>query len=160
MNPRTTLLTAGTLAFAAACEPEPAPRVGDLEVSAAGIVQYVRNGQHKTWTADPAPRASIGNGPHGRVWVFFNPTIEASLRGGGSVHPAGSILVKEVYAEDGVTVTTHLLDVKTSEGSGKERWVFYEGSPPDYRSPYFGRALPVCTGCHADGNDFVLSPLP
>jgi hypothetical protein len=150
----------GALALGLSCGPAEELRVDDLDTSVEGVTQYVQEGRYKAWTSDPAPRPGSEDSPHGSVRVYFNPKLEASLRAGSDVHPAGSMAVKEVYAADGVTVTTHLLNAKVADGTGKEQWLFFEGSAPDYRHPYYGRALAICTGCHEGGKDFALSPLP
>jgi hypothetical protein len=72
----------------------------------------------------------------------------------------GSILVKELYEDDEKTLRGHALDVKISEGPGKDTWIFYEGFGPDYSDNYYGRAHSTCHGCHASGSDYVTSPLP
>lgn len=148
------------LLLLAACVPGDYPTVGDLKTSSDGIGDFLLAKKYAGWTSDPAPRAAIGSSPHGKVRVFFNPTLEASILAGNEHHPAGSMVVKEAYKEDGKTLDVLLLDVKVEDGEGGDTWVFFEGYPPEVRGAYHGRNHPVCTACHQSGKDFVLSPLP
>ncbi|NTX63380.1 hypothetical protein HUA74_22255 [Myxococcus sp. CA051A] len=134
--------------------------VGELDTSEAGITAFVRQGLYREWLAEPAPRKSVNS--HGdKVRVFFNPMLAQSMEAGNPTHPVGSITVKELFESDGKTVRGYALDVKVSEGSGKNTWVFYEGFGPDYDDNYYGRGHDTCHGCHAaNGTDYVATPLP
>lgn len=161
MSPRSLLLLA---VLAAACGPSSTVDEGtgviqDLDTSEAGITAFVREGRYKDWLAEPGVHET--RAPHGsKVRVFFNDTVVQSLRAGNTTHPVGSILVKELYEGDGKTLRGHALDVKISEGPGKDTWLFYEGFGPEYASNYYGRGHSSCHGCHASGSDYVTSPLP
>ena len=152
------------LGLALACGPsstvdEGTGVVQQLDTSEAGITAFVREGRYKSWLAEASVHET--RAPHGsKVRVFFNDTVVQSLRAGNATHPVGSILVKELYEGDGKTLRGHALDVKISEGSGKDTWIFYEGFGPDYSSNYYGRGHSTCHGCHASGTDYVTSALP
>lgn len=133
--------------------------VNGLDTSEAGITSFVREGRYKEWLAEPTVHET--RAPHGsKVRVFFNDVVTASLRAGNETHPVGSILVKELFEDDGKTSKGHALDVKISEGAGKDTWIFYEGFEPDYSNNYYGRGHSTCHGCHESGKDYVTSPLP
>lgn len=161
MNPRSLLLLA---VLAGACGPSSTVDEGTgviqgLDTSEAGITAFVREGRYKDWLAEPAVHET--RAPHGsKVRVFFNDTVVQSLRAGNATHPVGSILVKEMYEADGKMLRGHALDVKISEGTGKDTWLFYEGFVPDYASNYYGRGHSTCHGCHASGSDYVTTALP
>ncbi|HLL54193.1 MAG TPA: hypothetical protein VK447_11635 [Myxococcaceae bacterium] len=159
MSPRSSSLLTLSLLALCACGPSQ-PAVDGLDTSRDGIARFLREDSWRSWTGDAQPRAPLRNSPHGFVRVFFNPKLEASLRTNALTHPVGSIAVKESYASDGVTVAAQLLEVKVAEGAAKDTWLYFEATPPDYRQPYYGRGIQVCTGCHVDGRDFVISPLP
>jgi len=152
------------LMLASACGPSSSVDEGlgviqELDTSEAGITAFVREGLYKEWLAEPSVHKT--RAPHGsKVRVFFNGLVTESLRAGNAVHPVGSILVKELYEDDGTTIRGHALDVKISEGPGKDTWIFYEGFGPDYSNNYYGRAHSTCHGCHESGRDYVTSPLP
>jgi hypothetical protein len=162
MHPRLAVVAA--LVLTAACGPsssvdEGVGTVQQLDTSEAGITAFVRDGRYKGWLAEPAVHET--RAPHGdKVRVYFNDTVAASLHAGNATHPAGSIVVKELYDDDGKTVTGHALEVKVADGAGKDTWIFYEGFGPSYASNYYGRGHDSCHGCHASGRDYVTSALP
>ncbi|HVG62541.1 MAG TPA: hypothetical protein VNA24_28515 [Hyalangium sp.] len=152
------------LMLAIACGPSSSVDEGlgviqELDTSEAGITAFVREGRYKEWLAEPSVHDT--RAPHGsKVRVFFNELVTESLRAGNATHPVGSILVKELYEDNGRTLRGYALDVKISEGSGKDTWIFYEGFGPDYSNNYYGRGHSTCHGCHESGSDYVTSPLP
>ncbi len=162
MHPRLAVVAA--LVLTAACGPsssvdEGVGTIQELDTSEAGIVAFVKEGRYKSWRAEPAVHET--RAPHGdKVRVYFNDTVAASLRAGNATHPAGSIVVKELYDDDGKTVTGHALEVKVADGASKDTWIFYEGFGPSYERNYYGRGHDSCHGCHASGRDYVTSALP
>jgi hypothetical protein len=152
------------LVLASACGPSSSVDEGlgvvqELDTSEAGITAFVREGRYKAWLAEPTVHET--RAPHGsKVRVFFNELVVQSLRARNETHPVGSILVKELYEDDGKTIRGHALDVKITEGSGKDTWIFYEGFGPSYSNNYYGRGHSTCHGCHDSGRDYVTSPLP
>ncbi|HEX8433509.1 MAG TPA: hypothetical protein VF697_00335 [Archangium sp.] len=133
--------------------------IQQLDTSEAGITAFVREGRYKDWLAEPSVHDT--RAPHGsKVRVFFNDTVVQSMRDSKATHPVGSILIKELYENDGKTLRGHALDVKVSEGTGKDTWLFYEGFAPDYARNYYGRGHETCHGCHSSGTDYVTTPLP
>lgn len=162
MHPRLTAAVA--LVLTAACGPtstvdEGVGVIQQLDTSEAGVISFVKEGRYKDWLAEPSVHDT--RAPHGdKVRVYFNDTVAASLRAGNATHPAGSIVVKELYDDDGKTLTGHALEVKVADGAGKDTWIFFEGFGPDYASNYYGRAHATCHGCHASGRDYVTSALP
>lgn len=161
MTPRPLLLC---LLLAAACGPSSSVDEGlgvvqELDTSEQGITAFVRSGDYKSWLAEPTVHDT--RAPHGsKVRVFFNDLVVRSLRDGNATHPVGSILVKELFEDDGKTLRGHALDVKVTDGAGKDTWIFYEGFGPDYSNNYYGRAHSACHSCHSDGKDYVTTPLP
>jgi len=131
---------------------------GDAEARAE-VVAFLKGRSYQAWTAEPASHASAG--PHGLVRVFFDPVVEASLRAGAAAHPTGSTLVKELYDDDGTTLIGHAYERKEEVGGGGAAWTFFQGfTLDDYTGATFGRGAAACAGCHAGGNDFVMSMLP
>jgi hypothetical protein len=124
------------------------------------IVARLNAGEYQGWTGDAAIRDAVKNSPHGRVRVFFDAALTASLRAGAAVHPEGATVVKEVYGGGSTEVTHHSVMVKTAEGAGKDTWTYFEAPRPDYRGGFYGVGHPTCVGCHSAGADYVLSPLP
>jgi len=111
----------------------------------------------RSWTGDASPRPPQPDSPHGTVQVFFNPTVEASLRQGNASHPAGSVLVKEVHGGGG-SIQGYSAMIKVQDGSSGGDWLFYEAFGSSASTFDLGAA--GCVGCHRRGKDFVRSTLP
>jgi hypothetical protein len=134
------------------------PVVNGIDSSQPGITSFVKAKGYASWTAQPAVHPS--EGPHGKVRVYFNETLLASLRAGAVFHPRGAAAVKEFYASDGTTLAGHVVMVKTREGTDKDAWTWFEGHAPDYTNPFYGPGIAVCHDCHGDATDEVWSPAP
>jgi len=122
------------------------------------LVSIIEDLSYKSWAAEPSIHET--RAPHGaRVRVFFNPIVEASLRSGATVHPVGSMTLKELYNADD-TLRGYAIAVKDREGDEANNWVWYE-SFGDYSNPEFHRrGHPTCANCHDQGRDYVTSFLP
>jgi hypothetical protein len=134
------------------------PVIEGLDTSQAGIADFVRERRYDDWLAEPAVRDS--KGPHGKVRVFFNDVAVRSLRAANETHPRGTILVKELYSDDGKNLIGQALEVKVEDGKGKDTWLFFEGLLPRYEGAFYGRGDPTCHGCHEAGTDYVTTTLP
>lgn len=134
----------------------PAPStVGEIQdTTVEGISAFVQSGDYKTWTAEAAVHDSTG--PHGKVRSFFNKTLTDSLKAANTTHPKASIAVKELYESDGTTIKGHALEAKTTDGTGGDKWLWFEGFKPAFNE-YYGQGLSTCTGCHGSGTDFLRS---
>jgi hypothetical protein len=108
-------------------------------------------------------------GPHSRfgrpVRAFFSDELAASLGAGNASHPVGSSAVKELYLDDGVTLEGWAEAVKTQDDSaGGNGWFWLEflstTDPMVLGGGKAGNGVPLCTGCHAAGRDYVLSTYP
>jgi hypothetical protein len=70
-------------------------------------------------------------------------------------------MVKELYLNGpgappvGYAVMRKLRSRSGATGRG---WLFYETFDGTNDDAAFGRGLPVCTGCHRSGVDYLLSP--
>jgi hypothetical protein len=117
----------------------------------------VQEGSYLHWPAESGAHPSTG--PHfGQVRTWVNPTLHASLEAGGSTHPVGSVAVKELYGDSGDTALGYSVMVKVSPGSGGDTWYWNETYNGSVYASSVGAGL--CTGCHADGADFILTPFP
>ncbi len=123
---------------------------GSLPTTLAELQAFARSGAYLGWAAEPAPHAS--KGPHGgTVRTFVNPPLHQSLKSGEPLHPAGSVVVKELRS--GEQLTGYAIDVKRSDGE----WVFYEGFLPSLDQYFFVGTSNLCGNCHRPGSDFVLT---
>lgn len=142
------------LLLAISCAPPSfsTPDGGTLELTAASLTTFLRQGDYREWVAE---REAHSSQPHsGQVRSFANDLLLASLKANGRTHPRGSAVVKEIYAADGA-VRAYAVDVK-DEASGE--WVFFETSAPDYSDTFYFRGENnLCARCHQPGVDYVLT---
>ncbi len=129
--------------------------VGEIkDTSLKGINEFLQLAGYKSWAAEPEVHVSAG--PHGKVRSYFNETLASSLKEKNTLHPVGSIAVKELYASDGITLNGYAVEGKTSDVPGGDAWLWYEGFFPELNQ-YYGQGLSTCIGCHSSGVDFVTS---
>lgn len=141
-----------------------APPGSDANVvptSSAELFAYVQSGVYRAFAAESGVHPSAG--PHGgSVRTFVNDVLAGSLAAGGATHPAGAAAVKELYAADRTTLTGWAVEVKAAPDSdGGRGWYWYEVfSTSDGSRPIEGFGNASCTGCHAQGLDYVRIPYP
>ena len=100
---------------------------------------------------------------HGRaIKVFFNKTLDDSIKANNASHPVGSVSVKEMYTPDMMTLRGWAVSVKTqADSAGGQGWYWYEVfSTTSGASPVAaGQGVSLCTGCHSSAaRDFVYWP--
>lgn len=103
------------------------------------------------------------NSAHGRaIKVFFNKTLDDSIKANNPSHPVGSVAVKELYTEDMMTLRGWAVSIKTqADSAGGQGWYWYEVfSTTSGASPVAaGQGVSLCTGCHSGAaRDFVYWP--
>jgi hypothetical protein len=129
------------------------------------LFKYLQDGSYKQFAAKES-----GNhptfGPHTKfglpVRVFLDPKLDASLQAGNSQHPLGSSAVKEMYDATGKLEGWAVMVKSHDDSQGGAGWFWYEitsttnGSTPVAS----GNGVPLCSGCHFPGKDFVLTGYP
>ena len=130
----------------------PAPPLGGM-----ALAEWLQAGHYKTWQAESAVHGSTG--PHfGKVRAFLNPALFDSMNAQSEQHPRGAVAVKELYG-DGDTVRGWAVAIKiASESSGGSNWYWYEIF--DNSTVRDDKGVPLCSGCHSTGRDYVLTPWP
>lgn len=95
---------------------------------------------------------------HGDVRTYLNPKLANSFKAGNTTHPIGSVAVKELYKDDSLIGWVASVKAKEDDGKGNG-WYWYENlSTTDGTNPIvYGLGAQMCTGCHAPGNDFLLT---
>lgn len=137
----------------AAAEPPPLRR--------RALLAWLRAGTYRsTYLPEPAPHASAAGGAHGAsVRTWYDPILADDLRAGRPRFRKGAAMVKEIYLGDpdgppmGYSVMRKLRG-RSRAGGG---WLFFETFDASTGAGPYGRGLRICTGCHADGTDFLLS---
>jgi hypothetical protein len=142
-----------------------APPTWPEDSSAAGIVAFL---EAESWRAPPwlsetdAPRDAITQfSPHGRVQVFLNDVLVASLEEGnggyeGTPHRTGSMAIKRmVDADDREVGMAAMLKLDGDD----QQWVYWCDAPSDRcEGPYYGVAYgSECVFCHG-GQVFNRAP--
>ena len=129
------------------------------------LFAYLQAGSYRDFAAQESSNHPSG-GPHTKIgWpvrVFLDPTLNASLQAGNVQHPVGSSAVKEMY-DDGGQLQGWAVMVKSHDDSqGGAGWFWYEiTSTTDGSTPVAsGNGVPLCSGCHFGGDDFVLTGYP
>ncbi len=143
--------------------PDAAPlQPGEVPSEAGALFSFLTAGGYVDFSSESAVHVSTG--PHGRVRTFLNPALADSLAAQAVEHPAGAAAIKELYAQDGVTLRGWAVSVKTQDLSdGGQGWYWYEVfSTTDGTSPVAdGDGEALCTGCHNNGgSDYILAPYP
>ena len=139
-----------------------------VPTDADALFVYLQEGGYKEFAHEEERHTSTGPHPDPQVRethtviAFFNSGLDASLKAGNEAHPEGSAAVKEFYDADG-ELSGWAVSVKTqAESATGQGWYWYEvTSVTDGSSPVAaGNGVALCWGCHASGNDFVLSRYP
>ncbi len=146
----TSMSTAVATATSTAVNP-PAP------TEPGALRDWLQAGNYLGWMRESAPHPSTG--PHGgTVRTYLNDPLFESLSNELPAHPAGATAVKELY-RNGTTVIGWAVMVKVDgDSAGGQGWYWYEAFGNG--APFSGVGLAVCTGCHAQGRDFIRIPFP
>ncbi len=137
-----------------------APRGNNVvPVVSADLFAYLQANNYSGFAAEAAPHATAG--PHDTmVRSYFNSSLDTSIRSGGSSHPIGSAVVKELMNAGG-TLTGWAVMVKTARAGAAGDWYFYEVLSTTTNNPVAnGNGAGGCAGCHAVGTDYIRSPYP
>ena len=128
-----------------------------VPTGAASLLPWLQNGKYKGWSAESTTHGSAG--PHfGKVRAYLNSTLVASLRDGAKEHPRGAAMVKELYGM-GEAVRGWAVALKLeAESAAGTHWYWFEYY--DGKLVADTRGAPLCAGCHAAGQDFVLTAWP
>jgi hypothetical protein len=122
---------------------------------AAALVPWLEAGSYLDWAAESGIHASAG--PHGGdVRTYVNAALFDSLSANATSHPVDAAVVKELY--DGNAVAGWAVMTKVAPGEGGDTWYWYELVGSSTYADGIGEDL--CSGCHQDGVDQVLTPFP
>jgi len=124
------------------------------------LLAWLKAGTYRaSYAAEPAVHVS-SSGVHGmNVRTYYGPILADDLRAGRTVFRKGAAMVKELYL--GGTEQTIgwavMSKIRRRSGRAGRGWLFYETLDGTNRGVSFGRGLPVCTGCHRSGVDYLRS---
>jgi hypothetical protein len=126
------------------------------------LLDWLAAGRYRErFVAEPAVHVSVAEGQaHGRnVRTYYNPILVDDLRAGRDTFRKRAAMVKELYlggVEQPVGWSV-MVKVRRRSGASGRGWLFYETLDGTNRGAYFGRGVPVCSGCHETGLDFLRS---
>src|SRR5262245_46798832 len=123
------------------------------------LTRWLRAGTYRqTFTPEPAVHRSLTTAHGLNVRTWYGPVLVEDLRDGRVPFRRGATMVKELHgSDDGAVVGWSVMrKVRRASGRRGRGWLFFERLPGGGR--FFGRGLGVCTGCHAAGTDYLLSP--
>ncbi|MDC0719679.1 hypothetical protein [Nannocystis bainbridge] len=158
----TTTSATGDDPSATAPDASTASTTGDTEVapptdSAEALEAWLAGGAYRSWPSESQIHAS--SGPHGgNVRTFVNPALADSLAA-DTEHLAGAASVKELYGSGTDAIVGYAVMVKLAPDSAEgDGWYWYERLDATVYADDTG--VKLCTGCHAGGSDYVLTPWP
>ncbi len=125
------------------------------------LLKWLQAGSYRTWARESAPHKSLGPHP-AQVIAHLNPVLDQSLAAKASAHPKGAAAVKELFDAAG-KLSGWAVSVKTaSDSDGGKGWYWYEilGTTAGANVVAQANGVPLCFGCHAPGQDFVLIAHP
>ena len=137
-------------------EPVEPPAPSPIPAEKVALFTWLQEGNYSEWAHDAVVHDSPS--PHKRVKVFFNELLAASMAAGNTVHPNGAASVKELYAAD-----EHIgwvVEIKTQDDSDEGKgWYWFKADKTDTPESIMvaENGFAMCTGCHSNGNDFVLT---
>jgi hypothetical protein len=124
------------------------------------LLAWLKAGTYRaSYVAEPAVHVS-SSGVHGtNVRTWYDPILADDLRAGRTVFHKGAAMVKELYFGGTEEVIGWAVMTKVRRRSGRtgRGWLFYETLDGSNRGVSFGRGLPLCTGCHRSGVDYLRS---
>ena len=148
-----------------ALQPTAATGRGPIPTGQDALFTYLTSRRYESFSArESAQHPSIG--PHTKsglpVRVYVNDTLDASMKASNTSHPVGSGAVKEMYDGDGDLQGWAVMQKTQADSDGGKGWFWYEvTSTTDGSSPVgIGNGIPLCSGCHSIGTDFVLTRYP
>jgi len=126
--------------------------------SVEALELWLAGGAYKQWAGESQVHASTG--PHGgNVRTYVNAIALDSLAAQQAEHPQNAATVKELYGDSMDTLIGYAVSRKTAaQSEGGATWYWYER----INATVYGGDLdvPLCTGCHGGGADYILTPYP
>jgi hypothetical protein len=126
----------------------------------AALNAWLQKKPYLSWPHESAPHPSTGPHTSDAVLTYVDPKLDASMKAGNAEHPVGAAAVKEFITKGQLSGWAAYVKTQPKSDGGKG-WYWYEvfGVQPG-ASTIAGQGHTTCTGCHAGGKDFVLTPYP
>lgn len=124
------------------------------------LLKWLKAGAFKEkYTPEPEIHKSSTLAHGNNVRSYYNPILVKDLKSEKSVFRKGAAMVKELYFNNTTEVTGYAVMSKIKKKSGKKGkgWLFYETSDGTNKGVFFGKGIKICSNCHKNGTDFLLS---
>lgn len=127
-----------------------------------GLQAWLEAGNYSSFEGESAPH--VTEGPHAMpeedlVQVYMNDCLTESIAAGNTVHPIGSMSVKEMYGTgDTVIALSAMIKVDDQSPDDGNDWYFHTIVGDEVKASETGSA--ACFDCHVMGTDFVQTPYP
>lgn len=127
-----------------------------------GLQAWLEAGNYSSFESESVPH--LTEGPHSmpdvdNVRVYMNQCLTESIAAGNTVHPIGSMAVKELYGT-GDVVLDYAAMIKVDDQSPDDGndWYFHKIAGGEEKASELGSA--ACFDCHVMGTDFIQTPYP
>lgn len=112
---------------------------------------WLATGAYRGWSCEPAPHPARPPGAHGTNRICSNDALAATASG---PVPVGAASVKELY--QGGSIIGYAVAVKQqADSAGGAGWYWFENLDGTIYAD--GAGVRLCTGCHADADDYVFT---
>lgn len=129
----------------------------------AGVQALLVSAEYKAWHCESAPHAARSPSPHGINRICSNDLLSGNPSGD---YPVGAASVKEIYADDGHTISGYAYARKVGASQNGDGWYWYAGTATTAEVEGLGStsaSKTACVGCHRgagsdanhSGHDFV-----
>ncbi len=139
----------------------PAEPEATVPTEPAGLFTFLTDGGYLGFPRQAGVHPPLGPHGFGGIRVFYDTTLNQSLATPGfAQHPEGAAAIAELYDASGVNLMGWAVSVKTSAYSdGGFGWYWYEVASTNNPNKLVGQGVGLgqCIGCHAAGEDYVLS---
>jgi len=123
------------------------------------LIPWLAAGHYKAWACEPAPHPEVFPSNHGDNRTCNNSILHTAPPAIGN-YPLDSASVKELYADDDVTIIAYAVSRKINDNLG-DGWYWFENKPGFVVD---GQAVPAanpCTACHQCARrDFTFAVVP
>lgn len=131
--------------------------LSDPQLPARGtddVVAWLDAGYYRSWHCEAERHPGRAPSPHGGARICDNDALHDAIAGGGPF-PAGAASVKELF--DGDALVGFAVARKLSDGTGGDRWYWYEAKGEKVYANSAGAGN--CTGCHDAARDYIFTLL-
>jgi hypothetical protein len=126
----------------------------------ASLLKRLQASSCRKWPNESASHRSMGS-HQTLVVTYLSPQLDRSMTAKAASHPRGAVAVKELLDAAGKPYGWGVSIKTSAESDGGMGWYRFETpGMPAGNVVAQSNGVPLCSGCHARGLDFVLTPHP